>query len=151
MPRVSKARKVSSKKKELFIDDFYSAITSFKDKYEVQSFFEDMLTTEEKLMLAKRFQVAMMLKLNYLWSEITDRVKVTTSTVAQVAQRIKRYKGGLLTVAQRIISFKEKKLNQWQKHKKEKYSDLGAEMVKAGLGILIQNKQRIRKKKSITS
>ena len=149
MPRVSKVRQLSSKKKFLFIDDFYSAITSFKDKDEVRAFFEDILTSEEKLMLAKRFQAAMMLKLDYLWSEITDRLKLTGHTVAKVNQRIKTYEGGLFTVAQRIINLKEKKLEKWRQKKGKDY--LGPAMIKAGLGVLIKSKERLRKKKSITS
>jgi len=149
MPRVSKVRQLSSKKKSLFIDDFYSAITSFKNKDEARAFFEDLLTYEEKLMLGKRFQIAMMLKLDYLWSEITERVKITSSTIAKVNQRIKIREGGLFTVAQRIVDLKEKKLKQWQQKSSKEF--LAPAIVKAGLGVLIKSKQRIRKSKSVTS
>lgn len=109
MPRVSKNRNLSSAKESLFIDDFYSAITSLKDKNEVRAFFEDLLTSEEKLMLAKRFQIAMMHRLKYIWEEIKERVKVTNDTVAKIGLLIKYGEKGIQRIADRIIDLKKKK------------------------------------------
>jgi len=149
MPRVSKVRQLSSNKKDLFTDDFYSVVTSLKNKGEVRDFFEDLLTSEEKLMLAKRFQIVMMLKLGYLWKEIQDRVKVTKYTIAVISQRIRNPKKGISACAERIIGLKQKKLNQW-KIKRGKEA-LGPAIVKAGLGVLIKSRERKRKSKSVVS
>lgn len=150
MPRVSKTKYLSPKKKSLFIDDLYSAITSLKDKSEVRAFFEDLLTPEEKLMLAKRFQISMMRRLKYFWGEIKERVKVTNDTVAKIGLLMKYGEGGLQKTADRIVALKEKKLKQFRQ-KRESYTDLGPAIVKAGLGVLIQQARKSKKQKSITS
>ena len=88
MPRVSKVREISRKKKFLFIDDFYSAITSLKNKTGVRAFFENLLTSEEKLMLSKKFQISMMLELGYLWEKIGERIKITNATILRQKLRL---------------------------------------------------------------
>lgn len=150
MPRVSK-RELDRKKLSLFLDDLYSAVTSLKDKKEVKAFFEDLLTHEEKLMLAKRFQIAMMHELNYLWYEIGDRAKVTDVTVAKIKQKLDRGLGGLKVVTKRILEIKEKKFSSFSSSKSKSYMNLGPELVKAGLGILLDKSKRKRKSKSILS
>jgi len=152
MPRVSKKREVDKEKQKLFIDDFYSAVTSLKDKDEVREFFEDLLTTEEKLMLAKRFQAAMMLNLDYLWDEIDERIKVTRSTIAGVYQNTKFGFGGLGRVAGRIVELKKKKKAEIVKRfEKVQKGNLAPTLVQAGIGLLIQEKRRLRKQKSVIS
>ncbi len=152
MPRVSKNRELDNEKQKLFIDDFYSAVTSLKDKKEVREFFEDLLTPEEKLMLGKRFQVAMMLHLGYIWEEIDNRVKVTQGTIAGIYRRFKHGVGGLAKIAERIVELKRKK----KKEIEEKFSsmkgvNLGPKLIQAGIGLLIQERKRLKKKKSILS
>ena len=151
MPRVSKTKYLSPKKKSLFVDDFYSAITSLKNKNEVRAFFEDLLTPEEKLMLAKRFQISMMHRLKYLWGEIKERIKVTNDTVAKIGLLMKYGEGGLQKVSDRIISLKQRKLEQFRQKRKEGYADLGPAILKAGLGVLIQQVKEKKKQRSITS
>ena len=146
MPRVSKTKYLSPKKKILFVDDLYSAITSLKDKNEVRAFFEDLLTPEEKLMLAKRFQISMMHRLKYFWEEIKERVKVTNDTVAKIGLLMKYGEGGLQKAADRIVALKEKKLKQFRQ-KRESYADLGPAIIKAGLGVLIQQARKSKKQK----
>lgn len=154
MPRVSKNREVEREKQKLFIDDFYAAVTSLKDKNEVREFFEDLLTAEEKLMLAKRFQAAMMINLGYLWDEIDDRVKVTQGTIGRLYGRVAYGFGGLNKVAGRIIEIKRKKKaeieKEFQGHKEVK-GNLAPKLIQMGIGLLIQERRRIRKEKSVTS
>jgi len=154
MPRVSKNREVEKEKQKLFIDDFYAAVTSLKDKNEVREFFEDLLTSEEKLMLAKRFQAAMMLNLGYLWDEIDDRVKVTQSTIGRLYGRVAHGFGGLNRIAGRIIGIKKKKKAEIEKEFQDhQYSrgNLGPKLIQMGIGLLIQERKRIRKEKSVVS
>jgi len=150
MPRVSKTREVSQQQRSLFVDDFYSAVTSLKDKDEVKAFFDELLTREEKLMLAKRFQIAMMLKLGYLWKEIDERVKVTQVTISKLRQKLDFGLKGLDRVAQRIILIKKEKLKRIEQGR-SKREDLGTAMVKGGLGILAQKSKQRRKRKSISA
>ncbi len=150
MPRVSKNRELDSQKRSLFLDDFYSAVTSLKDKREVRAFFEDLLTREEKLMLAKRFQIAMMLKLNWLWEEIGERAKVTLPTISKVNQKIKAGFQGLTRVTERIITLKRKKFKKLTEGEKRSMKFAGPELIKAGLGLFLVKRQRSRKQKSIT-
>lgn len=152
MPRVSKKREVDKEKQKLFIDDFYSAVTSLKTKQEVWEFFEDLLTPEEKLMLAKRFQAAMMLKLDYLWEEIDDRVKITLSTVGSIHRKLSYGLGGLDKVTERILELKRKKKVLIEGTEKKSGRDqLAPKLIQAGIGLLIQERKRLRKQKSVAS
>jgi len=150
MPRVSK-RELDHKKLSLFLDDLYSAVTSLKDKKEVKAFFEDLLTKEEKLMLAKRFQIAMMHELNYLWHEIGDRVKVTDITIARIRHKFDYGLGGLKAVAKKILAIKEKKFKNFTDKPKKSYLDSGPELAKMGLGIFMKEKRKLSKTKSVSS
>jgi len=150
MPRVSKRRELTPEKQNLFLDDFYSAITSLKDKNEVRVFFNDLLTKEEKLMLAKRLQITIMLKLGYFWDEIDERVKVTRETINNLRFRLDFGSGGLDKIAQRIINLKREKLESFEKGKGRR-SDLGTAVAKGGLGIFLQQRRRRRRKKSVVS
>lgn len=134
----------------MFLDDFYSAVTSLKDKDEVRAFFDDLLTGEEKLMLAKRFQIAMMLKLGSLWGEIDERVKVTQVTISKLRQKLDFGLNGLDRVAQRIIAIKKEKLERIEKGRGRR-EDMGTAIMKGGLGILAQKSKQRRKRKSISA
>ena len=147
MPRVSKNREISPKRKSLFIDDFYSAITSLKDKTEARAFFEDLLTSEEKLMLSKRFQISMMLELDYSWEEIAQRVKIINTTILRQKLRLAIGCQGLRKIAKRIIGLKEKKKESFGKRSKDY---LGPAIIKAGIGSALKRKRKINKQKSIT-
>lgn len=151
MPRVSKTREIDHQKLGLFLDDLYSAITSLKDKKEVKAFFNDLLTREEKLMLAKRFQIAMMHELNYLWHEIGDRVKVTDLTIGKIKQKLDYGLGGLKVIAKRILAIKDKKLKSLYTGKEKAYLNLGPALLKTGLGILINERKKRRKEQSSSS
>jgi uncharacterized protein YerC len=103
MPRVSKSRELKASKKKKYINDYYSAVASLKNKSEVKSFFKDILTKEEELMLAKRFQIGVMYKLGYFWKEICDDVKVIDATVGRVISLVEGGRGWLKKIVLRFI------------------------------------------------
>lgn len=150
MPRVSKTRKIPAKKKKRFLNDFYAAITSLTDKDEVWAFFEDLLTYEEKLMLAKRFQIAMMLVLEYGWKEIKDYAKVTEYAIGATMEKIQTKRKGLKRIAERILVLKREKLERLEKGRKRK--SFGDEiLLKSTLGAVIRKAKKIRKSHSVVS
>lgn len=148
MPRVSKNRQLEEQKRNQFLNDLYAAITSLEDKDEVWAFFEDLLTEEEKLMLAKRFQIAMMLFLKYDWQEVGEYTKVSDFAIASTARKLETKREGLKKVAERILRFKREKLDQLSKGREK--GMVGEEiLLKSTLGLLSRKIKKGRKKDSI--
>jgi uncharacterized protein YerC len=130
MPRVSKTRRLSQLEENVFLDDLWRAIGSLKNKKEVRGFFNHFLTAEEKLMLAKRFQIAMALLLGWSWNKINNYAKVTHMTVGKTK---KRAVGApvLTRVAKRIINFKKK---AWEERFQKSWTSDKAENRLLGVG-----------------
>lgn len=150
MPRVSKRRQISAEKKKHFLNDFYAAITSLSDKDEVWAFFEDLLTPEEKLMLAKRFQVAMMLLLEYGWGAIENYVKVTDAAVSATLRKLMTKRGGLKKIAKRIVGLKKEKLKRIERGREKRR--VGEEiLLKSTLGSVVRRAKKQRKSRSVVS
>ena len=103
---------VAPERWQRFMDDFWSAISVVETKEEVRDFLIDILTPTERRMLAKRFQIAMMLLLDYDYNSVSDRVKVTSNTIAKVSNQLKDGSGGLKKVANLILGLKRKSLVQ---------------------------------------
>jgi len=60
---------------------FVSLISSLKNRSEVENFLTDFLTREEKLMLAKRLAVSLMLTRGYTVGTICEVLKVSKETI----------------------------------------------------------------------
>jgi len=99
-------------KLNLFLDDFWTAVASLKSKTEAKDFFSQFLTLTERKMLAKRFQIALMLFLDYDYKNIKNRLKVSEVTIAKVSNWLEENHEGLIEVVKRIISLKEAKLER---------------------------------------
>lgn len=80
MPRVSKYKIQEDKLKDI-IDHFSYLIASLSQKGEVEKFIGEFLTKEEKIMLSKRLVLFMMLKRNYLPSQIRSGLNISYETI----------------------------------------------------------------------
>jgi len=123
---------VPTKDEERFWDDFLSAVTSLENKKETKGFLTEILTPTERIMIAKRLQIVMMLFLKYDYQEIKNKVKVTNETIAKMNNLLKEKGEMLRRVGERIIRLKIKKLESWQKKGGRRPKTLGSVLVEAG-------------------
>ncbi len=60
---------------------------------DINSFLNGLLTKTEKIMLAKRLAIAFLLSKGYNYRDISDALKVSTSTVARIKEVIDKTEG----------------------------------------------------------
>lgn len=109
MTQVSK-RFVSEKIKARMQEVFSKVIADLHYESEINEFLDDFLSPPEKVMLAKRLSIALMLAKGYGYEIIADILKVTPSTIAKVNISFK-YKGrGYQGIVSKIL-----KEERWQK------------------------------------
>ena len=98
MPRVSKARLHNERLREIG-EHFSYLISSLKNSAEIENFFGEFLTKEEKTMLTKRLVLFMMLKRNYSPSVIQSALHISYETVRSYQNQLQNKN----TVFQKII------------------------------------------------
>lgn len=116
MPRVSRVPINKTLGRELD-DHFASLISSFYDSKEIEHFFQEFLTREERLMLLKRLMLHLMLENGYKISDIRSMLGMSRETIR--VHRSLWIKGG--SVYKNIIgklARKEKTKRFWQKVEK---------------------------------
>lgn len=113
MAQVSKfpvSRDVSDRISEVF----QMTISSLSSKEDIEEFFEEFLSPVEKIMLAKRLSIAVLLAKGYTYPSIASVLRVTPSTIASVSLALK-YKGKGYQKAVGKILANEKMSDFWQK------------------------------------
>ena len=105
------SRRFMKEEVKLKIDQlFYESLLSCNSKKSTQEFIEDLLTSTEKVMLAKRLTIAYLLLKGYPYEIINKTLKVSYPTIRIVALTLK-YKGnGLRNVLKEVI-----KRRNWHK------------------------------------
>lgn len=89
-------------------------IADLKNSEEINGFLEDFLSPVEKIMLAKRLSIAVLLAKGYDYRQIRNILRVTPSTIASVNLTLK-YKGsGYKRVVEKILAA-ERIDEFWQK------------------------------------
>ncbi|MDP3986211.1 MAG: YerC/YecD family TrpR-related protein [Candidatus Veblenbacteria bacterium] len=83
-------------------NELYAAILKLKTTVECRRFFRDLCTPEELVDMADRFQAAKLLIRDIDYRDIAGRLKVSTTTVARVAQWLWGGMGGYQLVLQRL-------------------------------------------------
>lgn len=84
-------------------EEFYLLITQLSGQKEIDDFLDGFLTPTEKVMLPKRFAIAVMLTNGYEYLEICQILKVSRSTVFSVQLSLRRsgaYQKAINTVLQ---------------------------------------------------
>ena len=113
MSQVSKYPIHKSVEKRVF-EIFKSTISTLKDAQDIDDFLEDFLSPIEKIMLAKRLAIAVLLAKNYTYPSISEILRVTPSTIATVSLSLKYSGKGYKRMVQKILS-DERKDQFWQK------------------------------------
>ncbi len=75
------------------------AISKLKSKEEITLFINDLLSPVERVMLAKRLAVAVLLTKGYDYKTIKDTVKVSQETISKVSITLNANIGYKLTIA----------------------------------------------------
>jgi uncharacterized protein YerC len=96
---------------EKLFETFFQCFIYLSHSSNTQKFLFDLLTPTERIMLAKRIFIALMLMKDFEYSDIRQTIKVSNSTIASVRQRLEDGNDGLNQILNKIIRNKE--LNQF--------------------------------------
>lgn len=88
----------------------FESVLKIKDKKEAEDFFIDFLTPTEKIVLAKRLSVAVLLAKNYDYRAIRKILHVSPPTIASVSASMKYTGKGYKQVVERLL--KEERINE---------------------------------------
>ncbi len=113
MTQVSKIPLRKEIEKRIF-EIFLSSLARVRQKEEVESFIQDLLSPIERIMLAKRLSIAFLLRKGYNQRTISKLLKVSLSTVNRVSLRLQLGGEGFNKVISDIIR-DERKDDFWQK------------------------------------
>jgi uncharacterized protein YerC len=102
MPKVSHIRIDKNLEAEMF-RQFWHSLSQLNDSVKVSSFFSDLLTDTEEIMLAKRFTVAVLLLRGKRPVDIARTLHVTYSTIGSVASWVKNAKPQTRKILQQLI------------------------------------------------
>jgi uncharacterized protein YerC len=88
MPQISKRELDKDIESEMF-REFWLSLSKLRSADIIASFFSDLLTDTEKIMLAKRFTIAILLLRGKRPVEIKETLHVTNSTIGSVGSWLK--------------------------------------------------------------
>jgi uncharacterized protein YerC len=101
MPRVSKIKLDKDLEIEIF-RQFWNSLAEIDSSLKASDFFTDLLSETEKLMLAKRFAVAVLVSRNKQATEIHNAIHVSYTTIASVSSWVKNGKPKTQELLQKI-------------------------------------------------
>jgi TrpR-related protein YerC/YecD len=87
--QISKRKINSSLEKQLY-QTFFQLITDIKNVTEAEAVFKDLLSAAELTSIAKRLAVAYWLSKGRSYGNIKENLKVSSATIADVQQHLKR-------------------------------------------------------------
>lgn len=91
-----------SKMKSEETDHLFEAILSLKTKEECYRFFDDLCTIGELLAMTQRFQVAEALYEGSTFSQISEKISVSSTTITRVNKCLNYGAEGYRTVLERM-------------------------------------------------
>lgn len=111
MSQVSKFPIHRDVEKRMF-EIFKSSISDLRNSEDIDDFLEDVLSPSEKIMLAKRLAIAVLLAKGYIYPSIAKILRVTPTTISTVSLRLKYSGRGYKRIVNKILS-SEKKDEFW--------------------------------------
>lgn len=96
---------------ERIFEILFEAVLKIQNKNEAEDFLSDFLTPTEKIVLAKRISVAVLLAKDYDYRTIRSILHVSPPTIASVNTAMKYNQKGYRQVVDRLL--KEEKLNNF--------------------------------------
>lgn len=98
MVNISK-KKLKPEIERAVLREFLNHVARRKDSSETQEFLYEFLTSSERIQLAKRFAIVIMLLRGYSFAQIQKMLKVSPSTVALQWRNLKQGKHGRMRIA----------------------------------------------------
>jgi len=98
---------------ERIFDLFIETIADLKDKKKLERFVDDFFSPTEKIMLAKRLAIIVLLAKNQSYGDIRRILRVTPSTIAKMGLKLKYEGKGLKPVVKDIFE-KESQIILWK-------------------------------------
>jgi len=86
-------KKISQRVERQIFNIFYQVIADIRNPQEAKTFLEDILTKAELEALTKRLAVALFLEKGRSYDNIKNTLRVSSATVATVAEQMKKGKG----------------------------------------------------------
>lgn len=80
------AKTLKSDVEEHVLDQFYSLLADLKHPGDIQSFLSSLMTPTERLVFAKRLQIAWLLRQGMSYDDISQKLKVSSATISSVAE-----------------------------------------------------------------
>src|SRR3990167_2485025 len=102
MSQVSK-RVLKPEIEERLFKNFWELFANSKNPKDIQLFLEDYLSPTEKVMLAKRMAIALLFSKGYDHRSISSLLKVSTSTVNNIARTLRIKGNGYKIVIQKYL------------------------------------------------
>ncbi|MDP2676337.1 MAG: Trp family transcriptional regulator [bacterium] len=97
MPKISKY-KLEKEIYDSISRELRDIFAETKDKKDIENFLNDLLTPTEKIMLAKRLAIVIMLERMYPFRVISKTLKVSEATIGTVKERLDRNGSGFEVV-----------------------------------------------------
>lgn len=108
MPR-RKVYEVEKEERYRMLDEFFQMVVQIRTKKAAASFFKDLLTPSESLMLTRRIEIAKLLLAGWDYRSISKRMKVGLNTINYVNRWLYSGFGGYLSELKSARSIKEYK------------------------------------------
>lgn len=86
--------KINPKERHRILDEFWTMIALLETKDEVKSFFKDLLSATESVMLARRIQIAKLLLSDMSYDAVQKRLGAAPNTIASVHKWLQGGFGG---------------------------------------------------------
>jgi len=110
MARIS-SRRISPKLQNQMLYLFWKNLADLKRPRDLEFLTTDLFSPVERLMIAKRFMIAVLLYQGQSFRKICTTLKVSPNTVNSVAHKLHRKKSAYLTLVKKFLSdHKVKKL-----------------------------------------
>ena len=101
MPKVSK-HTLSPEKIKTLAERLAKTVLLLRDEKSLQSFFNDLLTPSEKIMLGKRLLIALFLERGHSYLDISRMLKVSEATIGGVNERLQNGGNGFRIAFKRL-------------------------------------------------
>lgn len=88
---------------ERIFEILFQSVAKIKNKKEAEEFFNDFLTPTERIMLAKRLAIAVLLSRNYDYRSIRKVLNVSPPTIAAVSIALKYTGEGYRKIVDRLL------------------------------------------------
>ncbi len=111
MTQISKFR-LNQKVQERILRNLFIAISKINKERQSKLFLDDLLTRTEKVVLAKRLAIALLLQSGSSYSDIKDLIKVSASTISSVNNKLNTGKG-YREVINKLLSVESQQKDSW--------------------------------------